>query len=232
MSPWPRPDETNQFQKVPLEPEETLPNSMNPSLILLISVLAVTAAPGPIPGAAPSPPDKPTAAEAKSTTGAWIKALPKAGLVLNEKRAESGFVGRPIAGSKNTMFVLSDGPWYITLGFEGAVSADTPLETLREKFSYIALDRVPLPGLDLPGWKVRAQTPMSSIRKKAKAVEILKAGGGKITFRVKTHFFAIYGSDPSVLVPADAPSPAGSYFQIRERFDLDLTIEAPFGLKE
>jgi hypothetical protein len=69
---------------------------------------------------------------------------------------------------------------------------------------------------------------VSSIRKEAGAVEILKIGDGRITFRVKTHFFAIYGSDPSVLVPADAAAPEGSYFQVRERFNLDLTLDAPF----
>jgi len=37
--------------------------------------------------------------------------------------------------------------------------------------------------------------------------------------------------DPSVLVPADAPSPPGAYFQIRKEFPLDLTLEAPFAFK-
>ena len=197
---------------------------MKTSLILLISAIGVATI--------PAHADKATAAEAKTKAAAWIDALPKEGLVLNEKRAKAGFVGQAIAGSKNTMFVLNDGDWYITLGFEGAVSGDTPLASLREKFSYIALDRLPLPGLKLPGWEVRARTPTSSIRKNAAAVEILKAGDGKVTLRVKTHFFAVGGRDPSVLVPADAPAPEGSYFQVRQRFDLDLTIEAPFEFKK
>lgn len=174
---------------------------------------------------------KPTAAEAEAKAAAWIKALGEKGLVIAEKRQhpeDAGFVGQAIAGSKNTMFVLSDHRYSITLGFEGAVDETTPLDTLREKFSYIALDTVPTPGLEIPGWKIKPRTPVSSLRKADGAVEILAAGDGKIAFRVKTHFFALSGNDPSVLVPADAGSPPGSYFQIRQRFEFDLTLESPF----
>ena len=84
------------------------------------------------------------------------------------------------------------------------------------------------PGLDLPVWEVRPQTPTSSIRE---GVEVLSYGDGKIKVRIRTGFFALYGRDPSVLVSADAPAPPGSYFQIRRRFPLDLTLEAPFAFK-
>lgn len=200
--------------------------------IVIIFALVATAAATPAPANKPAPAGKPTAAEAKAKAAAWIETLPETRLVLNEKRPKSGFVGRPIAGSKNTMFVLTDGPWRITLGFSGAVSEKTPVEDLRKQFSYIALDRLPLPGLDLPGWEVRPQTPTSSLRRDAKAVEILAAGDGRISIRVQTHFFAIYGRDPKVLVPADAAAPPDSYFQVRERFGLDLRLEAPFAMKK
>ena len=62
-------------------------------------------------------------------------------------------------------------------------------------------------------------------------MEVLHYGDGKIKLRMRTKFFALYGRDPSVLVPADAPSPPGSYFQIRKEFPLDLTLEAPFVFK-
>lgn len=50
--------------------------------------------------------------------------------------------------------------------------------------------------------------------------------GGLATFRVQTEFFAIGGRDPTVSVPADAPSPPGSFFQLRRKFPLDLTLSA------
>ena len=90
------------------------------------------------------------------------------------------------------------------------------------------LNSLPTPGLKLPGWEVRPQTPTSSVKKGG---EILAYGNGKIKLRVRTKFFALYGRDPSVLVPADASAPSGSYFQIRKEFPLDLTLEAPFAFK-
>ena len=74
----------------------------------------------------------------------------------------------------------------------------------------------------------RTQTSTSSVKK---GVKILAYRDGKIKLRVRTKFFALYGRDPSVVVPADAPAPLGSYFQIRKEFPLDLTLEAPFAFK-
>ena len=91
----------------------------------------------------------------------------------------------------------------------------------------VALDRIPTPGLDVKGWDIRPRTPVSSF---SKGVEFLSYKDGIVKVRIKTNFFALYGRDPSVLVPADAPSPAGSYFQIRKGFPLDLTLAAPLGM--
>ena len=171
--------------------------------------------------------------EAETKAEAWLKELGENGLVLKVKTEgedATRFVGRPIAGSKNTMFVFTDDDWYITLGFEGAVSEDTPLDTLKEKWSYIALDKVPTPGLKVEGWEIKPRTPVSSLRKASGAVEFLEAGDGRISIRVKTHFFALYGRALGILVPADAPMPPGTYFQIRQNFDLDLSMEVPFAM--
>ena len=169
--------------------------------------------------------------EVEAKAAAWLDKLGEDGLVLKVKlEGVDGFVGRPIAGSKNTMFVFSHDGWYITLGFEGAVSEKTPLETLREKWSYIALDKVPTPGLEQEGWEIKPRTPVSSLRKASGAVEFLEGGDGKISIRVKTHFFALYGRELGILVPADAPTPEGSYFQIRKKFNLDLSMDVPFSM--
>jgi hypothetical protein len=58
-------------------------------------------------------------------------------------------------------------------------------------------------------------------------VELVDLAAGRATFRVKTEFFAISGRDPTVMVPADAPALPGSFFQLRCKFPLDLTISAP-----
>lgn len=174
-------------------------------------------------------PPKIAGGDPKTVAAAWLDGLGDKGLVIVEKAAAPGFVGQKIIGRKSTMFVLSKPGWRVSLGFSGEITPDTPLETVRQRFKYIALNQLPTPGLDVKGWKIRPQTPRSSFRD---GVEILACGGGKIKLRVKTKFFALYGRDPSVMVPADAPSPKGSYFQIRKQFPLDLTIEAPMAMKK
>jgi len=173
---------------------------------------------------------KPTGSEAEAAAAKWLDGLGKKGLVLNETVDEGGFTVTHAnsALGRVTKFNFQQPGWWVSLAFHGELSAKTPTKTLQKKFWYIALDRLPTPGLDLPGWEVRPRTPTSSVQK---GVEILAYGEGKIKLRVRTKFFALYGRDPSVLVPADAPAPPGSYFQIRKEFPLDLTLEAPFAFK-
>lgn len=173
---------------------------------------------------------KPTGAEAEAAATRWLDKLGTKGLVLNEIVAEGGFVVTHANGAlgRVTKFNFQQSGWWVSLAFHGELSAETPLKTLNTKFWYVALDRLPTAGLALPGWEVRPQTPTSSVEK---GVEILAYGDGKIKLRVRTKFFALYGRDPSVLVPADAPAPPGSYFQIRKEFPLDLTLEAPFAFR-
>jgi len=173
------------------------------------------------------PAKKPSGAEAEAAAAKWLDGLGKKGLVLDESVKKGGFVvaHAPSALGRITKFSFQQGDWWVSLAFKGELTADTSKEVLQSNFWYVALDRLPTPGLDLPGWDVRPRTPTSSINK---GVEVLAYGNGKIKIRVRTDFFALYGRDPSVLVPADAPSPPGSYFQIRKTFPLDLTLEAPY----
>ena len=169
---------------------------------------------------------KPNDSEAKAAAAEWLEGLGKKGLVLNEKVEKRGFVvthGQGALG-RVTKFSLQEPGFRVTLAFHGELSSDTTLKTLEEKFWYATLDRLPTPGLDLPGWEVRPQTATSSIKE---GVEILAYGKGKIKLRVRTNFFALYGRDPSIVVPADAGAPGGSHFQIRKQFSLNLTIEGP-----
>jgi hypothetical protein len=180
-----------------------------------------------LPTIADEPAAKPDGAEAKAAAEKWLDGLGEKGLKLNEStNEEGGFVvtHAPSAIGRITKFNFQQDGYWVSVAFKGELSADTSKDALQDRFWYAALDRLPTPGLDLPGWEVRPRTPTSSIRK---GVEVLAYGDGKIKVRVQTGLFALYGRDPSILVPADAPSPPGSYFQIRRRFPLDLTLEAP-----
>lgn len=173
---------------------------------------------------------KPAGDEARAAAAKWLDGLDQQGLVLSEKVTEGGFAVThgPSAVGRVTKFTYQKSGWQVSFAFRGELNAATPLETLNKEFWYVALDRLPTPGLDLPGWDVWPQTPTSTLRQ---GVEVLAYGDGKIKLRVRAKFFALYGRDPSVVVPADAAAPAGSYFQIRKAFPLDLTLEAPFALK-
>ena len=168
-------------------------------------------------------------ADAEKAAKAWLDGLGEKGLVITETDKKNGFKGRMISGSRSSMNVFQKPGWYINLLFKGKITADMDADTLQKKFTRVALDKLPTPGLDVKGWEIRPQTPISSFDK---GVEFLSYKDGIVKVRIKTNFFALYGRNPNVLVPADAPSPKGTYFQIRKNFPLDLTIEAPLGMKQ
>jgi sialidase-1 len=175
---------------------------------------------------AANPAAKPTAAEAQAQAAAWLDRLGDRGLVLDATLAEPGFVVRQGASAvgRVTKFELDQAGYRVSFTFRGEHTAATPPATLREQFWLAVIDRVPTPGFDLPGWETRPLTPTSSFDK---GVELVSLADGWATFRVQAEFFALSGRDPAVLVPADAPAPPGSFFQLRRRFPLDLTISAP-----
>ncbi len=181
-------------------------------------------------GFAPGADEKPSGDEAKAAAAKWLDSLEEKGLVLNETVKEQGFVvtHAPSARGRVTKFSFRQPGWWMTLVFHGELSAQTPRKTLQEKFWFVTLDRIPTPGLNLPGWEVRPQTPTSSVKK---GVTILAFRDGKMTVRVRTKFFALYGLDPSIPLPADAPAPVDTYFQIRREFPFDLRLEAPVTFK-
>jgi len=203
---------------------------------VLVSALSATNSPAesppqPLEPSIPAPVEEPkaTQAAAEKAGARWLGGLKKEGLVFDETAAAPGLVGRSIAGGRNSMYILNQDAWRITLGFNGTIGPDTPLETVRKQVAYIALDRVPTPGLKVQGWDIWPRTPRSSLRK---GIEILAYGGGRIKLRVKWEFYALYGRDPSIEVPADASAPKDSYFSIRKSFPLDLTLDAPLAMRK
>lgn len=176
--------------------------------------------------AAAKPALKPTAAEAEAAAAAWLERLGDRGLVLDERFDDTGFVVRygDSAVGRVTTFELDQGDYRVSFTFRGEHPAATPLVTLREQFWHAVIDRVPTPDFEVPGWETRPLTPTSSFEQ---GVELVSLADGRATFRVRTEFFALSGTDPTVIVPADAPAPEGSFFQLRRRFPLDLTLSAP-----
>jgi len=198
-----------------------LPTLITATALLLAAELA----------SAEEPAKTATSEIAKSSAEDWLTGLGKKGLVISEEIEKGGLVGKYIAGAKSTSFQLNEGGWFVTVGFSGKVTSDTSLKDLQKRLKYVALDKLPTPGLNVPGWEIKPQTPSSSI---SKGIEIVDLKEGMLTLRVKTNCFALYGTDPKAmrLVPADAGAPKSAYFQIRKQFPLDLTLTAPFKMAE
>lgn len=178
-----------------------------------------------IAGAEPAKTITSEAAEAKAQK--WLDGLGDKGLVLKESSDKVKLGGNYNAHAKSTSFQFNQPGWWLTLGIKGKVTKDTTLEQLRERINFLAINALPTPGLEVPGWEIKPRTPVSSFKE---GVEIASLKDGVITLKVKTKFFALYGTDPQAmrLVPADAGAPKSAYFMIRKPFKLTLTLTAPF----
>ncbi|CAF2041816.1 unnamed protein product [Rotaria magnacalcarata] len=105
----------------------------------------------------------------------------------------------------------------ITLGFnDEGLTKDSNLTQFVANFNFIALDRLPVPGLDgVPSqWQIYPQTPISSFSEGV-TLEQYDPNTQILKLSVQTGFFAIYGSVPQKHLIADARAPKGTYLQVR-----------------
>jgi hypothetical protein len=105
----------------------------------------------------------------------------------------------------------------ITLGFNDEdLNQNASLDQLRSNFNFIALDRLPVPGLDgIPSqWQIHPQTPVSSFSEGV-TLEQYDPNTQILKLTVQTQFFAIYGNIPQKHQMACAPAPKGTYLQVR-----------------
>jgi len=171
------------------------------------------------------------AKDAEGQAAEWLKKREgKLTLTYQAGPGEAGFKGSGIAGSTDTMYVLRTNDWWVTLGFKGTVQVTDTAAELSNRLKYIALDRMPTPGLEVKGWDIRPMTPVSSFRE---GIEIRSFAKGQVKVGVKSKCFCLYGRVKDQLLgpqPADAPLPNGSYFQLRQEIPLEISFEAPLGM--
>ena len=172
-----------------------------------------------------------TSESAEAKTRDWLDKLGKRGVLIEESSTKTALSGRYVRGANSTSFDFNQAGWQLTVGFSGKVTVDTKLDDLRKRLTFVALDKLPTPGLEVPGWEIKPRTPTSRI---SKGVELVALEDRSLTLKVKTQCFALHGTNPKLmkLVPADAGSPKSAYFQIRKRFPLELTLTAPFKAPE
>jgi len=137
----------------------------------------------------------------------------------HQNKLELDLTKNPIAFNQHSgnLFTGHEHQVAITLGFnDEGLTKDSSLNQLRSNFNFITLDRLPVPGLDgIPTqWKIYPQTPMSSFSEGV-TLEQYDPNTQILQLTVQTKFFAIYGTIPQKYPIADAPSPKGTYLQVR-----------------
>ena len=166
--------------------------------------------------------DTPEVAAIVSRIESWLDA--------HQNKIDLDLTSTPIEFKQHsdTLFTGSRDQVAITLGFsEGGIQTEHSLDQLRSAFSFIALDRLPVPGLQgVPSqWQIYPQTPMSSFTEGV-TLEKYDPTTQILQLRVQTQFFAIYGTVPQKHPLADAPSPRGTYLQVRRDIQGDIRVQA------
>ncbi|CAF3735891.1 unnamed protein product [Rotaria socialis] len=125
-----------------------------------------------------------------------------------------------------TIYTHTSPGTYISIGFKQPLQQDAvDLEELQQNFSYIALNKLPLPGLDVPSnWEVYPQTPMSSFRE---GVQIDEYENHRLHLTISTRFFAIYGHEIQEHPIMDKSAEEGTYLQVRHDIEGFIKVNLP-----
>jgi hypothetical protein len=127
-----------------------------------------------------------------------------------------------------TLFTGHKAEVAVTLGFKDEnLTKNSSLDQLRSSFNFIALDRLPVPGLDgVPSqWQIYPQTPISSFSEGV-TLEQYDPNTQVLQLTVKTNFFAIYGTVPQQHPIACGRAPKGTYLQVRRDIEGIIKINA------
>ncbi|MCG8585681.1 MAG: hypothetical protein MI757_13320 [Pirellulales bacterium] len=174
-------------------------------------------------------PSEPVSVEkARAAVEKWLNQIDRDGLVL-DKKVKDGKPGFRHVDTVGGMYVFRDDGWYVTLRFHKEPTAEMSNAQLRRQIKYVALDRVPLPGLVARGWMVHPKIPRLS---DVKGIIIDKYENGRIVMKLKTKAKAIYGLNPRAPQIADAPATPGSTFEIRRELPIELRLEVPLAAKK
>lgn len=155
--------------------------------------------------------DTPEVAALKSRINSW---LDRSNNRIEIDLRNKSLTFQPIT---DTLFSADEGDVRITIGFkDGSLTKNSSVDQFRENFNFVALDRLPCPGLEgVPSqWILHPQTPMSSFSEGV-TIEQYDPNTQVLQMKIDTNFFAIYGSVPQQFMIADAPAPKGTYLQVR-----------------
>ena len=166
--------------------------------------------------------DTPEVASIKSHIESWLD--------THKNKLELDLTNESIEFPRHsgTLFTSGTDQVAVTLGFnDEGLTKNSSLDQLRSSFNFIALDRLPVPGLHgVPStWKIYPQTSMSSFSEGV-TLEQYDPNTQVLRLTVQTQFFAIYGNIPQKHPIADAPAPKGTYLQVRRDIEGLIKINA------
>ena len=155
--------------------------------------------------------DTPEVAALTSRINSWLDKL--------NNRIEIDLRNKPLNFRPITedLFGTDEDQASITIGFkDGCPTKNSSVAEFRDKFNFLAFDRLPCPGLEgVPSqWIIYPQTPMSSFSEGV-TIEQYDPNTQVLSMEIQTNFFAIYGKVPQKYPIADAASPKGTYLQVR-----------------
>ena len=159
----------------------------------------------------------------------WLIGMEKEGLQLEyvAEEGEEGFQGE-VVNANSCIYFLQKSPWYVTVSFKTPLQPEMTLPEIEAAFQYIALDRLPTPGLEAKGWNFRPQVKSASI---SKGVTFLAYDKGILKLKVQTECYALFARIPQAPELTDAKAPRDSFFQLHHEYPLQVIMEAPFQLK-
>jgi len=151
----------------------------------------------------------------------WLDGM--SGQVLTAAlRAGDRFRPRRAKRINDRQFAFRGADTYVGVGFSKPPRQDSTLADLQDTFKYVALDKVPVPGIRSSGWEILLRTPRSAV---TEGVTIESWEDGVLRIRVRTEFHAIWGRRTDMVLPEDAGMPEGTFFNVRSPVKADLVID-------
>jgi hypothetical protein len=166
--------------------------------------------------------DTPEVAAITTQIESWLSA--------HQNKLELDLTKTPLNMNRHseTLFTGNQPQVAITLGFNDSnLSPNSSLDQLRSSFNFIALDRLPVPGLTgVPSkWEIYPQTPVSSFSEGV-TLEQYDPSTQILQLNIQTSFFAIMGNLPQENRIACGPAPKGTYLQVRRDIQGAIKLRA------
>ena len=151
----------------------------------------------------------------------WVTQL-DGGVYKATIRARDGVSPLPSREINARLVAFTEGDVYMAVGFSEAPKREASVRELQATLEFVALDRIPVPGVNATAWETRFMTPRSSFKE---GVTFESWKDGVLRLRVQTTFFAASACRTDLVFPMDSPLPAGTCFRITAPIKADLIIE-------